>query len=135
MNTERNEIVPATVVARILEEINAENEIFDAELVGIANELAAGVTAEREAELAEALPGAYVSSVNARAQDDGDKIRVPKAVYTHATYNQGAWLKTMSGGKLRRVKMDVVVGAAVEFEMPEADLKIVRLVILWRRKK
>ena len=133
--SERGNVVPSDVVDGILAEINATNEIFDAELLAIANELAAGVTAEREAELSEELPVPYTSLVNATAEMSDDKLRVPKAVYTHATYNQGEWLKTMRGGKLRRAKMDVVVGTAVEFEMPEADLKIVRLVILWRRQK
>ena len=132
---DRNTLVPQEVIDGILADINAANEIHDEELVAIANELAAGVTGDREAELAGELPAAYTSRIAARAQLDGDTLHVPKAAYTHAVWNQGEWVKTMRGSKLRRPKMDAVVGVAVELDLPDADLKIVNVVVLWRREK
>ena len=121
------------LIGRILGEINASNATDDQDLIDAANELAAGVTAEREAEIAESLPAAYSQKKPARAQIDGDYITVPKAVYVSASFVNGEWFTSTSGRKLNRPKMDCAVGTYVEYDSPEVT--IFRIVILWRREK
>ena len=121
------------LIARTLEEINASSVTDNPELIAAANELAAGVTAEREAEIAEALPAAYAQKKPARAQLDGDYITVPKAVYSSASLVNGDWFTSTSGRKLNRPKMECAVGTHIELELP--GITIFRIVVLWRREK
>ena len=128
--------MPQEVVDQILSEINAANVIEDAELQAFADELSdPNLTAEREAAIAEALPAAYVSKKPARAQLDGDYLTVPKYVTCHGTKVNGEWNIMKTGRRMQREKMDCVVGQTVELDLPEADLLIVRLAVLWRRAK
>ena len=121
------------LISRILDEINASTTTDHPDLIDAANELAAGVTGEREAEIAENLPAAYSRKVPARAQIDGDYLTVPKAVYVSASFVDGKWYTSTNGRKLNRPKMDCAVGTAVEFE--GAGIVIMKIVILWRREK
>ena len=118
---------------RILGEINASSTTDDPDLLAAAAELAAGVTAEREAEIAEALPAAYSKKVPARAQIDGDYLTVPKAVYCSASLVNGEFFTSTRGRKLNRAKMACAVGTHVELDLP--GITIYRIVILWRREK
>ena len=63
----------------------SEAEPEDAgDLWAYAQELAEGVTAERDAEIAEALPVPYQKRVPARAQIDGDELTIPRCVIAQA---------------------------------------------------
>ena len=125
------------VVDAILERVNSVSTTGDAGLIATANELAAGVTAEREAEIcAEELPIPYTFETPARAQIDGDTIRVPRSVNTAASWTpDGGWnTGTSMGRRLRRQKADCAVGVHVDLDIPDV-VKILRIVVLWRRVK
>ena len=127
--------LPQEVIDGIMSTINGQNIIENEELQGIADELAAGVTAEREAELAMELPAPYRQSFNARAEISDEKIICPRATYTAANSVAGVWNYSTHGRKMARPKIDCVFGVAVDLDMPEAELLIVKIVVLWKRDK
>ena len=130
------------LIVDIFEEINASTVTDDEDLLMYANELAAGVDAERDAAIAEALPVPYTMQKPARAQLDGDFIRMPRVVYVDASkVGDRDWAFSKFGRRLNREKMDCAVGMNVEFEMPANPetgtdaITIMRFAILWRRNR
>ena len=100
-----------------------------------AQELAEGVTATRDAEIAEALPVPYQKRVPARAQLDGDELTIPRCVIAQAAREAGGdWKTSTKGPRMGREKGGCAVGVHVELDIPNV-VEIVRVVILWRREK
>ena len=107
----------------------------DAELWAFAQELAEGVTAERDAEIAAALPVPYQKKVPARAQIDGEELTIPRSVTATASRGPGGdWITSTMGPRMGRAKAGCAVGFHVELDIPDV-VEIVRVVILWRRDK
>ena len=127
--------IPQHVIDGIMSTINGQNIIENEELQAIADELAAGVTAEREAEVAMELPAPYRQSFNARAEISNEKIICPRCTYTAATRIGDTWNYSTHGRKMARPKTDCVFGVAVDLDLPEASLLIVKIVVLWKRDK
>ena len=125
----------ADLVHTLLEEVGRTTEVFDRELMAYAQELAEGVTAERDAEIAEALPKPYQKKVPARAQLDGDELTIPRCVIAQAAREAGGeWKTSTQGPRMGRMKAGCVVGVHVELDIPDV-VEIVRVVILWRRDR
>ena len=123
------------LVNRIMQETDCVSMSDDADLAAAAQELAEGVTAERDAEIAEALPKPYQKKVPARAQIDGDELTIPRCVIAQASHVAGQdWRTSTRGPRMGRAKAGCVVGVHQEFVMPGV-MEIVRVVILWRRDK
>ena len=119
----------------ITEEIQCVSDTADNALWDYAQELAEGVTAERDAEIAEALPVPYQKRVPARAQIDGEELTIPRCVIATATRVPGGdWITSTKGPRMGRVKAGCAVGVHVELNIPDV-VEIVRVVILWRRDK
>ena len=126
------------LVEMVLEQINAESTADSDMLSELATELAGGVTAERDAEIAEMLPGPYKMKVNASAemaQSEDDMLTIPRVVYVTASQVDGGdWnTSSMYGKRQRAPKMDCAVGVATDLELE--NIRIMRLAILWRRAK
>lgn len=121
------------IIKQILADINAQSESADDGIVALATELAAGVSAEREAEISEALPVPYTLLDNATAQMDDEKIRVPRMVVATATKVNGAWTTSTQGRRMRRAKADCVVGVHTIADNEVCTL--LRVVVLWRRAR
>ena len=123
------------LVETILQETQCVSETDDDALWVFAAELAEGVTAERDAEIAEALPVPYQKRVPARAQIDGDELTIPRCVIATATRVPGGdWITSTKGPRMGRTKAGCAVGVHVELAIPDV-VEIVRVVILWRRDK
>ena len=123
----------ADVIETIMAETQCVSRLDDTALTAWAQELAEGVTAERDAEIAEALPVPYQKRVPARAQIDGDELTIPRAITATATRVPGGeWITSSRGPRMGRAKADCVVGVAVELDIPNV-VEIIRFVILWRR--
>ena len=123
------------VIEIIWDETQCMSEADDPELAAYAQELAEGVTAERDAEIAEALPTPYQKKVPARAQIDGDELTIPRAVIATASRQAGGeWHTSTKGPRMGRMKAGCAVGVHTELEIPGV-LEIIRVVILWRRFK
>ena len=125
--------------AGFLEQIEADMQCVsytdDSTLIAYAKELAEGVTAERDAEIAEALPVPYQKKVPARAQIDGDELTIPRCVYATASRAAGGeWITSTRGPRMGRAKAGCAVGVHTELDIPDV-VEIVRVVILWRREK
>ena len=119
----------------ILEEVQCVSETDDEALMDFAQELAEGVTAERDAEIAEALPVPYQKRVPARAQIDGEELTIPRCVIATATRVPGKdWITSTKGPRMGRAKAGCAISAYVELDIPDV-VEIVRVVILWRRDK
>ena len=104
-------------------------------LTPLAQELAEGVTAERDAEIAESLPVPYQKKVPARAQIDGDELTIPRCVIAQAAREAGGeWKTSTQGPRMGRAKAGCAVGVHVELDIPGV-VEIVRVVILWRRDR
>ena len=137
MNLDDIDFEYSQVISQIMEEAQcvAMLEDEDLELEAFAQELAEGVTAERDAEIAAALPVPYTKRVNARAQIDGDTLLIPRCIIATASrVPDGDWITSTRGPRMGRVKTDCVVGMHVELDMPDV-VQIIRVVILWRREK
>ena len=105
----------------------------DAALMAAAQELAEGVTAERDAEIALALPVPYSMRVPATAQLDGDELTVPRALRLGASSTGGEWnLGSMQGRRQRVEKRACAIGVHVALDIPQV-VTIVEAVVLWRR--
>ncbi len=123
------------VVSRIMEETQCVSKSDNEGLQAYAQEMAEGVTAERDAEIANALPVPYTKKVPARAQLDGDMLLIPRAITATATKMPNSeWVTSTKGPRMGRTKVDCVVGVATELDMPGV-VTIIRVVILWRREK
>ena len=123
------------LVETILSETSCVSETENADLWDYAQELAEGVTAERDAEIAEALPVPYQKRVPARAQIDGDELTIPRCVIATASRVPGKeWITSTKGPRLGRTKAGCAVGVHAELDIPGV-VEIVRVVILWRRDK
>ena len=123
------------LVETIMQETQCISETYDAALGAFAQELAEGVTAERDAEIADALPVPYQKKVPARAQLDGDTLTIPRCVIATATRVEGGdWITSTKGPRMGRSKAGCVVGVHPELVIPKV-LEIVRIVILWRRDR
>ena len=123
------------LVETIMQETQCISETDDAALDAYAQELAEGVTAERDAEIAEALPVPYQKKVPARAQLDGDTLTIPRCVIATATRVEGGdWITSTKGPRMGRAKAGCAVGVHPELVIPKV-LEIVRIVILWRRDR
>jgi len=98
--------------------------------------LADGVTPEKDAEIAEALPVPYTVKVPARAQLDGEMLRCPRVAYVDASIvPDGEWRTSSARGqRLRRAKADVYMAASVELDIPDV-VTIVKVAVLWRPHK
>ena len=123
------------LVETIMQETQCISETDDAALDAYAQELAEGVTAERDAEIADALPVPYQKKVPARAQLDGDTLTIPRCVIATATRVEGGdWITSTKGPRMGRSKAGCAVGVHPELVIPKV-LEIVRIVILWRRDR
>ena len=125
----------AELITTIMTETQCVSTTDNIELAGYAQELAEGVTAERDAEIAEALPVPYQKKVPARAQIDGDYLTIPRCVIATASRAEGGdWITSTKGPRMGRTKADCAVGVHEELVIPNV-VEIVRIVILWRRDK
>ena len=126
------------LVKTIMKEVGCVSEAepeMDASLWAFAQELAEGVTAERDAEIAAALPVPYQKKVPARAQIDGEELTIPRCVIAQAARQAGGeWNTSTKGPRMGRAKAGCAVGFHVELDIPGV-VEIVRVVILWRRDK
>ena len=123
------------VIKAIMDEVQCISYATDPWLVAHAQELAEGVTAERDAEIAAVLPAAYQKRVPARAQIDGEELTIPRAVIATASRQAGGeWHTSTRGPRMGRMKAGCAVGVHTELEIPGV-LEIIRVVILWRRFK
>ena len=130
-----NEQEYADLIEIIMKEAQCVSGSFDNDLTAFAQELAEGVTAERDAEIAEALPVPYQKKVPARAQLDGDFLTIPRCVIATASRAEGgAWITSTKGPRMGRPKAGCAVGVHEELVIPNV-LEIVRVVILWKRDK
>ena len=123
------------LVNRIMRETDCVSMSDDADLAAAAQELAEGVTAERDAEIAEALPVPYQKKVPARAQIDGDELTIPRCVIAQASRVPGEdWITSSQGPRMGRAKAGCAIGVHEELVIPGV-VEIIRVVILWRRDK
>ena len=123
------------LVETIMQEVSCVSGSDDPDLAAFAQELAEGVTAERDAEIAEALPVPYQKRVPARAQIDGEELTIPRCVIAQAARQAGGeWNTSTKGPRMGRTKAGCAVGIHVELDIPDV-VEIVRVVILWRRDK
>ena len=123
------------LVHTILQETGCVSGTNDEALIAYAQELAEGVTAERDAQIAEALPKPYQKKVPARAQIDGDELTIPRCVIAQASRVPGQdWKTSTRGPRMGRTKAGCAVGVHEELVLPGV-LEIVRVVVLWRRDK
>ena len=125
------------LIEDILDDISCVSQVGSDEdsmkLIAFAQELAEGVTAERDAEIAEALPVPYQKRVPARAQIDGDELTIPRCVIAQASRARGGeWNTSTRGPRMGRMKAGCAVGVHVELDIPGV-VEIVRVVVLWRR--
>ena len=119
---------------RIMAETQCRSMTDDPTLVGYAEELAAGVTPERDAEIANSLPVPYQKKVPATAQLDGDELTIPRCMYIQASkVGEGEWNTATRGLRLGREKADCAIGIHTEYN--QHGVTILRIVILWRRAK
>ena len=124
----------ASLVETIMQETQCVSRADDETLSAYAQELAEGVTPERDAEIAEALPVPYQKRVPARAQIDGDELTIPRCVYATASkVGEADWVTSTRGPRMGREKAECVIGVHPELVME--GIEIVRIVILWRRAK
>ena len=125
----------ADLIKTIKAETQCVSDSDDVALALYAQELAEGVTAERDAEIAEALPVPYQKKVPARAQLDGDMLTIPRCVIAMASREEGGeWITSTKGPRMGRPKAGCVVGFHEELVIPGV-VEIVRIVILWKRDK
>ena len=125
----------ADLIETIMQETQCVSKNDYEVLNAYAQELAEGVTAERDAEIAEALPVPYQKKVPARAQLDGDMLTIPRCVIATASRaNGGYWITSTKGPRMGRPKAGCAVGVHEELVIPGV-VEIVRIVILWRRDK
>ena len=125
----------AELVETIMQETGCVSEANTTPLFDFAQELAEGVTAERDAEIAAALPVPYQKRVPARAQIDGDELTIPRCVIAQASREAGGeWKTSTRGPRMGRAKAGCAVGVHVELDIPGV-VEIVRVVILWRRDR
>ena len=125
----------AELIETILQETDCVSGTNDETLIAYAQELAEGVTAERDAEIAEELPKPYQKKVPARAQLDGDELTIPRCVIAQASRVPGQdWKTSTRGPRMGRAKAGCAVGVHEELVLPGV-LEIVRIVVLWRRDK
>ena len=129
------------VLTEVITDLNVQSMgVADPELHQKLNEyameLAQGVTAERDAEIAADLPRPYQMRLPARAQLDGDELVCPRVAYVDASKVPGGeWQTTAARGqRLARVKDGAFVGAAVELDIPDV-VTIIRIAVLWRRAR
>ena len=123
------------LVETIMQETHCVSATDSVALTAFAQELAEGVDAERDAEIAEALPVPYQKKVPARAQLDGDMLTIPRCVIAQASRQaDGEWHTSTKGPRMAREKAGCAVGVHVELDIPGV-VEIVRVVILWRRAK
>ena len=128
-------ITHADLIQHILDEVQCVSRADDPTLEAFAQELAEGVTAERDAAIAEALPVPYQKKVPARAQIDGDELTIPRCVIATASRQAGGeWHTSTRGPRMGRAKAGCAVGVHTELHIPSV-LEIVRVVILWRRDR
>ncbi len=123
------------LVEQILREANVVSTGDDVDLAVIAAELAAGVTADREAEISDELPVPYTLEESSTADVDGEKIRVPRMVVVMASRPDpdAQWTTSLTGRKLRRPKADCIVGR--HDLMDDGTYAVRRYILLWRRPK
>lgn len=122
------------VVTQILEDINAVSRSEDENLIALADELAEGVDAEREAEITELLPFPYTIEEQATAQI-GETIRVPRMTVVTASWTPDiGWVTSApQGRRMRRKKAECAVGS---YMLADNDFVMAaRVVILWRRDR
>ena len=123
------------VIGVIMREAQCVSRTDDPDLVARAQELAEGVTAERDAEIAAGLPVPYAKRVPARAQLDGETLLIPRAITATASRAAGGeWITSTKGPRMGREKAGCAVGVHVELDIPGV-VEIVRVVILWRRDR
>ena len=128
-------------ISDLLEQIEGELNVVgaygdDDDVKALAEELADGVTPERDAEIAELLPVPYTIKVPARAQLDGDMLRCPRVAYVDASLVPGEdWVTSSARGRrLRREKTGAYMAFNVELDIPNV-VKIVKVAVLWRPSK
>lgn len=122
------------LIEQVLTGINAVSRTEDAKLVEYAAEMAKGVTAEREIEIVSDLPVPYTAEVNATAQIDDEKIRVPRiATVTATKVGDAPWETSIQMRRRKREKAECAVGVHMLYESDECTA--VRIVILWKRAR
>ena len=125
----------ASLAARIMRETQCVSMADGEELTAFAQELAEGVTAERDAAIADSLPVPYQKKVPARAQLDGDTLTIPRCVIATASRPEGGeWVTSTKGPRMGRPKAGCAVGVHEELVIPGV-VEIIRIVILWRRDR
>ena len=125
----------AELIETITQETQCVSMADDQTLNEFAQELAEGVTAERDAMIADALPVPYQKKVPARAQLDGDFLTIPRCVIATASRAEGGdWITSTKGPRMGKTKAGCAIGVHEELVIPGV-LEIVRIVILWRREK
>ena len=130
MNEQYNDLLQT-----IMQETQCVSTSENEKLFAFAQELAEGVTAERDAEIAVALPIPYQKKVPARAQLDGDTLTIPRCVIATASRAEGGdWITSTKGPRMGRAKAFCAFGIHPELVIPNV-VEIVRIVILWRRDK
>ena len=123
------------LIETITQETQCVSMADDQTLNEFAQELAEGVTAERDAMIADALPVPYQKKVPARAQLDGDFLTIPRCVIATASRAEGGdWITSTKGPRMGKTKAGCAIGVHEELVIPGV-LEIVRIVILWRREK
>ena len=129
------------LINEVLEDLNVQStgvtdlDLYTA-LQEYASELAEGVTPERDAEIADALPRPYQMKLPARAQLDGEMLTCPRVAYVDASKVPGGEWQTSAarGQRLSKVKEGAFVGLHVALDIPDV-VTIVRLAVLWRRAR
>ena len=125
----------ADLINLIMKETQCVSVATDQKLIDVAQELAEGVTADRDAEIAAQLPVPYSKRVPARAQIDGEELTIPRCIYATASRaNGGEWITSTRGPRMGRVKAGCAVGVHEDLIIPGV-VEIVRVVILWKRDK
>ena len=125
----------AELIETITQETQCVSMADDQTLNEFAQELAEGVTAERDAMIADALPVPYQKKVPARAQLDGDFLTIPRCVIATASRADGGeWITSTKGPRMGKTKAGCAIGVHEELVIPGV-VEIIRIVILWRRDK
>ena len=132
--------IPQAELEALSSSLGVKSFTEDVDIIDAAMEMAApGLTAEREAEIAAALPRQYTERVNATAQESDDKIRVPKILIVNCVLvKQGPqasdeWQTGVSGRRQRRPKENVALGYHVLVDNEWAT--VVKLLYLWSPQK
>ena len=121
------------IVERVLGEINSQGTSDDEAIQAFADELAGGVDAEREMEIAIQLPRGYTRKELLSAEE-GERVLLPRMLVVSAHKLPGKdWHTSTTGRGLRRRKEGCVVG--VHTVVDNEHVTSLHMVVLWQRLK